>query len=319
MKFFKLKKKKKFSRAISQNYLFTKTKKKKKRILLNLFYLVLIFLVIGLGFYILFFLQYFQIKNVSFDGMVTVGEGDLKNIFSEYASEKRYFLENSNIFVLSSSGLSERIEKSFRRVKGVDVKKDFPDSLKINLEEYKPIGISCKETDGKKDVKKLKKAECFYFDKDGIIFDSAPLTVGSLLVFLYDKNINIKSFPDNSYKKESVDFILKLKSEILKKIGISVDYFKFLNEYDDIEAVSKSGFKMFFTQDQDPLLQVEAIKELIESTIKDDIINLDYIDLRIQNRAYYKLKTIDTATTTEQVLGDGTVIAPKEVKTLPEN
>ncbi len=294
MKFFKNKKKRRFSKSTPQNYLFTKSKKRKKRIFLNIFYLVLLLLTFGLVFYSLFFLQYFQIKNISFNGMMTVKEKDLENIFSKYILEKKYFLKNSNIFVLSSAVFSDKIEKNFSRVKSVDVEKIFPNSLKINIKEYQPTGISCKEIAGEKEPEKLKKAQCFYFDEDGIVFDSAPLTLSSLLVFLYDENINIKDFPDNFYKKESIDFILKLKKEISETIGIPVEYFKFLNEYDDVEADLKTGFKILFDQKQDPILQVRAAKNVIDNKIKEAIIDLEYIDLRIKNRAYYKLKKEET-------------------------
>lgn len=309
MKFFKLKKKRSFSKVIPQNYLFTKIKKKKKRILLNLFYLTLLFLLLGLIFYSLFFLSYFQVKNISFEGMRTVSEDNLRAVFSKYIGEKSLFLKNDNIFVLSSGDLSERMEKSFRRIKKVDIKKDFPDSLKIFIEEFKAAGISCKDSLGQKNIENLKKAECFYFDKDGVVFDSAPLIVSDLLVFLYDKNIDINDFPDNFYEKKTIDFILKLKKEISEKIDFPVSYFSFLNEYGDVEAVFKTGFKLLLSQEQDPIFQVRAAKDVLENKVKDNPADLDYIDLRIQKRAYYKLKIKDNlsseeATTTNSLRDD---------------
>jgi|GEM_PF-1790155 len=310
MSFFRSGKNNRSLGSIPQNYLFIKTKKKKKRILLNSFYLLLVFLAVGAILYALLFLEYFQVKNVSFTGMVTVHEEDIKNVSFDYLGQKGYFLDNNNIFALSSSDLSEKIKKSFRRVKKVEVRKDLPNSLEISVEEYEPVGISCKDSLGNDDPEEFKKADCFYFDKDGVIFDSTPLIVGDLFVSLYDDNIEVNDFPEDHYKKESIDFILKLKDGISKKTGIQVDHFKFLNEYDDVEVVSKSGFKMFFTQEQDPIFQADAVKNVIENKIKDDLVNLDYIDLRIQNRAYYKLKTIDDeasaqeATTTEEIINN---------------
>ena len=82
---------------------------------------------------------------------------------------------------------------------------------------------------------------------------------------MYDDKIDVKDFPSEQYDKGSIAVLLKLKEEISKKIGVAISYFKFLNEYGDIEATAKTGFRMLFGKDQDPALQVEAVKDVINS------------------------------------------------------
>ena len=264
--------------------MYTRVKKRKKRIILTIFYIFLgISLLLGL-FYFLFFSDYFNIKNVSFSGEETIKEYDLRSVYLKHANQEKYiFLNQKNIFALSSLDLAEVLKKSFRKIKNVKIDKKIPNSLSIAVEEYKPVGISCKNfnTSG---------SECFYFDKDGIIFDSAPLIIGELFLSVYDKDININNFPNAKYDKDLVDFILRFKKAILKESNLSVKYFNFKNQFNDIEIFMKKGFKIFLTKDQNPERQASDVIKVLEKEIKENIVNLDYIDLRIKNRVYYKLR-----------------------------
>ncbi len=279
------KRKNKFKKIKPQNFVYTRVKKRKKRIILTILY-ILLGVVFAFGLlYFLFFSEYFNIKNISFSGEKTIKEYDLKNTYFEYTGQKKYiFLNQKNILALSSSDLSEALKKSFRRIKNVKIEKNIPNSIDIFIEEYEPVGISCRDFNSAG-------LDCFYFDKDGIIFDTAPLIIGEMFLSVYDNNLNIENFPNAKYKKDLIDFVLRFKKEILKNSDMSVKYFSFKDQFDDIEVYLKSGFKIFLTKDQNPEKQVYDVMRVIKEEIKENFKDLDYIDLRIKNRAYYKLKT----------------------------
>jgi len=71
---------------------------------------------------------------------------------------------------------------------------------------------------------------------------------------------------------------------------VSISYFSFLNDDGDIEAQTDKGFKIIMTANGQAEEQARVIKSVLDNEIKDKISALDYIDLRVENRAYYKLR-----------------------------
>jgi len=92
------------------------------------------------------------------------------------------------------------------------------------------------------------------------------------------------------YSKATVDFIDNMKEKLFEKTGVGITHFTFLNGDGDIEAQTDKGFKIMMTVDGRSEEQARVIKSVLENEIKDKINALDYIDLRVENRAYYKLR-----------------------------
>ncbi len=278
------KEKNKRRNIISQNYIYSKVKKKRIRFILIFFYLVSAILFFSAVVYFIIFGTYFNIKNVSFSDMKTIEASELNDVYLKYMDKKNHiFLNQKNILTLSKSSLIETFKSSFRRIKDVKIERDLPFSLDISIVEYSPIGIACSGFESKDIL-------CFLFDEDGIIFDSTPLIISDLFLLVYDNDIVKDSFPFQKYSKEKIDFSLRFKKTILREGGLLVDYFKFKDKFNDIEVMLKSGFKLFLSQDISPEKQGNAVVEILNNEIKKKAIDLDYIDLRIKNKAYYKFK-----------------------------
>lgn len=274
--------------VVPQNYIYAKAaKRNKKRIFIFVFYILLALGSLAAAVYLIFFTQYFQIQKISFYGMNVIQEDILKQISAQYLeTEKYYFFEQKNLLAMSSNGLTEMFKRELRRVKNVSVDKKFPNILDISIEEYTPAGIACNNTDAQSQ-------RCFYFDNDGVVFDEAPFIVGELLLFIYDENINIISFPESKYSAEFIKFMLEFKQKISEENILAIEYFKVSNKFGDIEVMFRVGFKIFLSQSQMPEEQAKAALEILNSQA-GNIQNLDYIDLRIKNRAYYKLKALES-------------------------
>ena len=302
------KKKKKFNKVHPQNYLYTRVKKRKKRIIFSILYAVVAVLFIIAIFYAIFFTKYFEIKNIEFYGNELVSEKDLMLSYNNVIKEDSSFLARKNIIIFPSSTLEDSIKKSFRRVKNLTVTKKFPDTLEISIDEFKPTGIACKTIN-------MLDSECFYFDYEGIIFNNSPVIIGESLLFIYDEGISGENLPYKKYTEESIKFINAFKKLIVSEINITPKYFKFEDKYNDIELGTKSGFKIFLSQDNSYVEQAYSIVSVVQNEIKEDVVNLDYIDLRIKNRAYYKLIDVpDPNLGTEETVG----IEVKEEEIKPE-
>ena len=108
---------------------------------------------------------------------------------------------------------------------------------------------------------------------------------------IIDDTINTDMIlPNHKYLESQIWLIGFLKSKALAQNNITLRYFSFLNNHGDISAETTQGFKIFFNSQIVPAEQIKVLGGILDKEIKDQTSNLDYIDLRVENRAYYKFK-----------------------------
>ena len=210
----------------------------------------------------------FKLKKVSVYGNENIDSEEIKNIVS-----------SANILLLSSSELESNLLKKFPKISEIEVEKNiFKRSLSIIISERIDAGIACKENTG----------NCFYFDQNGIIFENAPRTSGYLVLSVNDFSEKIFSAGEKIYSQETVDSIISIKEYLDSSGKVKIDHFEITaNPPKEIKAVSVKGWYILFDATRDIKKQLSMLKTALDEKIKDTA-NLEYIDLTIENRIYYK-------------------------------
>jgi len=237
-------------------------------------------------FYFLFLSSYFDIQGYSVIGTDIVPRGDVRSTVIGVAEDDILFslLKRQNIFLFSSRQAERKVREMHPIIKEVRVKKNFPErNITIQTQERQPLGIACGKysvTDG-----------CFNFDETGTIFTSSPLIVGATVLRIQDDSLGGgMTLPVKKYEEHEIDFISSIKRHILDTSAIAIESFFFLNRYGDVEAKTINGFTILLNMEQDPEIQAKILRNLLDLEIKDQVAELDYIDLRVDSRAYYKFK-----------------------------
>jgi hypothetical protein len=193
----------------------------------------------------------------------------------------------------------------------VNVYREAPNFLVIKIEERESIGIWCRveyqeiektatsteiveeEILSHQEIKPERKInQCFYIDKEGIIFKESPLISGSLVLNIYSVREKPAKIRIKVTSPEMIDFILAVKNGLPK---IKTAY-GFLPEADDFEIVSiedlrvntSQGWQIYFNPAYSVDSQLSALATVLEKEIKQAIDSLKYLDLRIEGRVYYK-------------------------------
>src|SRR3989344_2488395 len=231
--------------------------------------------------YFLFFSGYFSIRAVSVSGVDSALAEEIKKIAWAELEGSVLFVSRRNVLLFSTSEISEKIKNEMPILEAVTVKKRFIHNIAIEAKLREKKGIACAEAG---------RTQCFYFDKNGVIFEESPEIVGAAILLFRDNTVLGSVLPSEKYTKETMDFADNIKAKLFEKTGISVSYFVFLNNNGDIEAQTDKGFKIMMTVDDLAEEQARVIKSVLDNEIKDKINSLDYIDLRVENRAYYKLR-----------------------------
>ncbi|HOB89792.1 MAG TPA: hypothetical protein PLN18_01240 [Candidatus Colwellbacteria bacterium] len=127
--------------------------------------------------------------------------------------------------------------------------------------------------------------KCFWFGRDGKLFEEAPKTEGSLIKTVKTSaSAEIKT-GDQVLEPEEAENLYRI-SEIMKKFDFSFGVID-LGDLSLKEAAIEidSGVKFYFSLKNSPEYSVAVIESLIKS---GEIKNLQYVDFRMENRAYYK-------------------------------
>ena len=263
----------------SQSYLQLKRARKKKiRLIL---YCSLGAAGVASFLYLLFFSGYFSIRAVSVSGVDSALAEEIKKIAWAELEGGALFISRRNVLIFSTNEISEKIKNEIPALETVTAKKRFIHNIAIEAKLREKKGIACAEAE---------RTQCFYFDKNGVIFEESPEIVSAAILLFRDNSVSDSSLPAEKYSKETVDFADDTKEKLFEKTGVSITHFTFLNNDGDIEARTDKGFKIMMTVDGRAEEQARVIKSVLDNEIKDKISALDYIDLRVENRAYYKLR-----------------------------
>lgn len=272
-------------------------------------------LILFSGIISLLYIPKFKIKNISFQSDYALNEKIVETVRKEL--DKKFFLviPRDNFFTLRKNLIKKIIAENLFQIKSVTLNKDFPDILNISYEEKQKIGVYCspamtparnalrheasRSSDETEDRPSSEKNEkCFFIDEDGFGSEEInpeeahALTNGKKITVLQKENISSFKTRDEFLKKEEFAPILKFM-ENAKTLGLRTEKTVFKND-------SLRSYEIYFEEGWHVLLDREALnreetafqnlKLLLNSEIKDKRKNLEYIDLRFANKAFYKLK-----------------------------
>jgi cell division septal protein FtsQ len=133
--------------------------------------------------------------------------------------------------------------------------------------------------------------KCFYIDKEGIIYKESPLISGSLVLNIYSARNQSAGIRTKVASPEMIDFILTLK-EKLPKIktadgpSLQINNFKIVS-LEDLRVNTSQDWQIYFSPAYSIDSQLKTLETVLEKEIKETT-SLEYIDLRIENRVYYR-------------------------------
>ncbi len=251
-------------------------------------------LVIGVG-YLVVYSPLFRIKqiNVEMSGVSNIDENlrtseikelieNLKNFFANQ-SKITEFLGPENILIWKPEKSAEFL-KNYPQIEELKIEKHYLGrEIKISVSERERFGIWCQLTTNNQQPTTN---NCYWFDKKGVIFSEALRVEGQLINKVDDFSGRSLSLGEPALEEKFLSNLIKI-FEILEKSGLKIKSLKLENlELQEIVTDSSLMPKIHFSLRIDP----EFTLAVLESIKKIGFGKTEYIDLRVENRAYYKLK-----------------------------
>ncbi|MFZ5392482.1 MAG: cell division protein FtsQ/DivIB [Patescibacteria group bacterium] len=234
--------------------------------------MLVIFLIVVLLFggavYMLFFSDYFKIKDVQITG-------DTKQEIVDGIKEMLKW-DTEYMIMFNEQQFGDSVLKRWDDLAEVKVEKDWPANLKIELTEEVPVLIWNSE------------GKLFLVDKTGVVMkqidEKERLELYNLLPVVGD----LSGLPVEENKKivsrSFISFIDEVKKGINESIKKEIEAFEIKETTFTLRVRMKEGYEVYFDTLRDP--QTQIVK--LNSFLKNQILVDDYIDLRVNGKVYYK-------------------------------
>jgi len=261
-----------------------KNKPKKSIFKMPIFWFFLLSLIIfSTGIYFCLFFSKIQIKNITITGNQKVNLQELEKIIDN--SVKKNFINfrelkisSNSFFLTNTKNIQHEILNYSPVIKKVTVSKKFPESLNVLIEERKKIAIFCQNE------------KCFNIDDTGIIFENSIYPTENIFIVRQAKNIDYLNLGTNVISENLIKTITEIEKSLKNNFQINLIEALIINSI-RMDIKTEEGWQIYFdtTEDSNINLQLTKLNLLLKDEITPDIRqNLEYIDLRFKDRAYYK-------------------------------
>ncbi len=223
-----------------------------------------------------------------FEGIKIVGTKQISNQeLTDYFNKKKNaelsakLLTADNIIPWLLIKKDDSVLRDFPRIYDYDIKKSFfRKDVEVDVTEREEKNIWCSE-----DAEAGR--TCYWMDDKGTIFGNAPESEGELIRVIIDKSGKKVEMGKAPFSEAELVNFSKMSDLVYKwNLAISSIYIESA-DLNDIFFSLEGGKEIYFNLDTDPTFGDSVIKNLKNS---GEWNSLDYLDLRIQGKGFYKLK-----------------------------
>jgi cell division septal protein FtsQ len=240
----------------------------------------------GVIIYIFFFSGRLAVVSVEISGIKdldkTKVEESLKKAFSgKYLS----IIPENNLIFIDPAAISDNIQKEYRKIETLEIRKKFPSSLIVRIKEYEPVFVICSS------------GRCFSVDKEGIAYDEAdidyPKKEEEDLTIVRDMSSTTYNLQKNAVSEDYAEYVSKLRQRARESLDIELERELETPSIvsDDIRAKAREGFSIIFNRQVGMEKSIDMLRAILGTKIDRARLNdLEYIDIRIDNKIYFKFR-----------------------------
>ncbi len=235
--------------------------------------------------YFLFFSSLLKVQAVEVKNNQKISSQLIKNQI-EYQLEGKYFnwIKKDNLLLVSNNKLVNHLLEKFRLIRKVEIKKKFPSRMMVFIQERKPSLIFNSA------------GQSYLLDENGQAYDnssSADSQTKKGLITLIDESNKKVNLGMGVLDKNYLIYIKEIKSKIERETNLKLtSNFRTVSLIsNNIKVKTQEGWEIYFNKNIKIDKELEALKAVLNKEIKpQQRQDLKYIDLRINNKVYYRFK-----------------------------
>lgn len=243
--------------------------------------------------YTFLFSDFAKIKNISVQGNTSLAADDIQAAIREFISGKYMKLIPAESYALvSKNKLTSQLERRFRKIKQTEIKKIFPDSLAVAVIERESLILWCSG------------GPCYAIDDTGVAYRSvdldAPEAIQNNLIMLVNTGAQPVAIGEKVLDSANVEFILRLREKLAgENLPIGKEWKTPSQVSEEVVVKTQEGWNIYFSSKIEPAKSWRMLKTFLEEEIKEDRDQLEYADLRVENKVFYKLKPKESSANEE--------------------
>src|SRR3989339_1142848 len=229
-----------------------------------------------------------NIQTVSVTGNKLIDAKELEDFTWEILGGHFFWLyPKSNIMIYPDLELKNRIQERFKRIENIEIFSNADLTLSIKIKERGAKYVWCDEY-----------IKCYFTDEYGYIFDEAPYFSGPVYL-KFQGGVNLDKTPVGQIVAGPDFEKLTSFTETMKTFGLEATMVNLSKENETeiylISADETIAPKIVLNRKNDLTRVIENLQTAVQSEplkteIADNYKSLLYIDLRFDNKVYYKFK-----------------------------
>lgn len=241
---------------------------------------------VGLVIFVLFFSSFLRIEQKDISPVEFVSKGDITEVIDVALSGKLFgILPNDTLLIsfMRRHSVERKLLETFPMFRNVTISFLFPATIVLKIEERNTRLVLCSG------------GPCFFVDERGIAFDAAPAPhnqdmTGMLTVV--DMSAKSVSWQDTLFSKDFLQIFPSLRQKLHDELGLEIfSVAETPSRFsDELWFQSTDGWELRMSAMVPLEKSIRALRLLFAKTLSEgDRKNLDYIDLRTENRIFYFL------------------------------
>ncbi len=231
-------------------------------------------------------LSYFQIQEIKFIGNGTEQDTQELRTSIDNLLSGNYALVVPRRFIFGMSGqnLERYLLAALPRFAAISITKQFPHTLSVSYAKRIFFALLCN------DAAKSDTHACGYIDRTGFVYEDAPEASGSLIMKVKSDLPNVK-VGTRAIDEQTVTQMALFGDGVERIVGLRlIAYELAIQAPDEIRMHVADGFMLIVKKDDNPETILQVLRTVLDQEIKDKKSKLDYIDLRLGNKVFYKFR-----------------------------
>lgn len=258
----------------------------RRRTVLRVVFWLALLIFVGVLIYVLFFSVYLKVTNIKISGEKYIAENDLaEKVQNDLSGKILWTISKNNLLLVRKEEIRKDILRDFRQARNVEIRKKFPHELDVIVTERIPT-ILFQGANG-----------VFFLDEKAVAYDNADPKADKIknydLPFLADADGKNVDLGEQVLNGDYLEYLTAIRQKMKDRTDIEIanDFTTPSLVSRDIRVRTKEGWQIFFNESVPLDKEIEMLSAVLKNEIpQNERADLDYVDLRIDNKVYYKFR-----------------------------
>lgn len=239
----------------------------------------------GSSAYLLLFSGFLSIRNIEVSGTERIDAGLIEDeVRSRFSGRFFGLVPKNNIIFAFDGPIEKAIGERYRLIESMETSRKFPDTLEARISERHMRAILCSA------------GRCYYADEKGDLFPTDEFSSQEIdedaypvLNDMSSKEIDVSK---DAIDPEYLDFIASVRSMIPGRIGVDPERIMETPSRvsSDLRVRTSEGWQILLNREIDADKEMSMLDLVLREKIGDQRSNLDYVDIRADNKVFYRFK-----------------------------